>query len=193
MILTSIPNRLQKSRKNQWWQSKHHQKHKKNTTAPQKKLPSHESTSEKLLNHQSIFEKTAKLAPKKPPNHESTTEKTVGAKSSNPVQPPKPPTIEKMVEPISKRRLAWETTEEEGKTTIGAQHVHEFFNNLNTKQQWRELEKARQLDPSKLGFFKLMSENSKKLKMAILASMSSKEDASMRKQTYVPSRLNAQE
>jgi hypothetical protein len=97
-----------------------------------------------------------------------------------------------MVEPISKRRLACETTEE-GKTTIGAQHVHEFFNNLNTKQQWRELEKAKQLDPSKLGFFKLISENSKKLKMAILASMSSKEDASMRKQTYVPSGLNAQE
>jgi hypothetical protein len=32
-----------------------------------------------------------------------------------------------MVEPISKRKLAWETTEEEGKTMIGAQHVHEFF------------------------------------------------------------------
>jgi hypothetical protein len=74
------------------------------------------------------------------------------------VQPPKPPTINKMVEPISKRKLAWETTEEEGKTTIGAQHVHEFFSNLNTKQQQRELEKTKQLDPSKLGFFKLMSE-----------------------------------
>jgi hypothetical protein len=37
-----------------------------------------------------------------------------------------------MVEPISKRKLAWETTEEEGKTMIGAQHVHEFFQNLNT-------------------------------------------------------------
>jgi hypothetical protein len=49
------------------------------------------------------------------------------------VEPPKPPTIKKMVEPINKRKLAWETTEEEGKTTIGAQHVHEFFNNLNTK------------------------------------------------------------
>jgi hypothetical protein len=52
------------------------------------------------------------------------------------VQPPKlkkPPTIKKMVEPISKTKLAWETTEEEGKTMIGAQHVHEFFNNLNTK------------------------------------------------------------
>jgi hypothetical protein len=49
------------------------------------------------------------------------------------VQPPKPPTIKKMVEPISKRKLAWETTEEEGKITIVAQHVHEFFNNLNTK------------------------------------------------------------
>jgi hypothetical protein len=109
------------------------------------------------------------------------------------VQPPKPPTINKMVKPISKRKLAWETTEEEGKTTIGAQHVHEFFGNLNTKQQRRELEKTKQLDPSKLGFFKLMSENSKKLMMPILASMSSKEDVSMRKQTYVPSSLNAQE
>jgi hypothetical protein len=78
----------------------------------------------------------------------------------------------------------------EGKTTIGAQHVHEFFNNLNTKQQRRELEKTKQVDPSKLGFFKLMSENSKKL-MPILASTLSKEDASMRKQTYVPSGLNA--
>jgi hypothetical protein len=59
--------------------------------------------------------------------------KTIGAQCSNPVQPPKPPTIKKMVEPISRRKLAWETTEEEGKTTIGAQHVHEFFSNLNTK------------------------------------------------------------
>jgi flagellar motor switch protein FliG len=57
-----------------------------------------------------------------------------------------------MVEPISKRKLAWETTEE-GKTTIGVQHVHEIFNNLNTKQQRRELEKTKQVDPSKLGFF----------------------------------------
>jgi hypothetical protein len=37
-----------------------------------------------------------------------------------------------------------------------------------------------------------MSENNKKL-MPILASTSYKEDASMRKQTYVPSGLNAQE
>jgi hypothetical protein len=37
-----------------------------------------------------------------------------------------------------------------------------------------------------------MSENNKKL-MPILASTSSKEDASMRKQTYVPFGLNAQE
>jgi hypothetical protein len=97
-----------------------------------------------------------------------------------------------MVEPISKRKLAWETTEEEGKTTICAQHVHEFFNNLNTKQQRRELEKTKQVDPSKLWFSKLMSENNKKL-MPTLASTSSKEDASMRKHTYVPSGLNAQE
>jgi hypothetical protein len=69
------------------------------------------------------------------------------------MQPPKPPTIKKMVEPISKRKLAWETTEEEGKTTIGAQHVLEFFNNLNTKQQQKELEKTKQVDSSKLGLF----------------------------------------
>jgi hypothetical protein len=68
-----------------------------------------------------------------------------------------------MIEPISKRKLAWDTTEEEGKTTIGAQHVHEFFNNLNTKQQRRELEKTKQLDLSKLGVFKLMSENNENL------------------------------
>jgi hypothetical protein len=85
-----------------------------------------------------------------------------------------------MVEPISKRKLPCETTKEDGKTTIGAQHVHELFNNLNTKQQQRELKKTKQVDPSKLGVFKLMSENSKKL-MPILASTSSKEDASMRK------------
>jgi hypothetical protein len=97
-----------------------------------------------------------------------------------------------MVEPISKRKPAWETTEEEGKTTIGAQHLHDFLNNLNTKQQRRELEKTKQLDPSKLEFFKLMSVNSKKLMMPILASTSSKEDVSMRKQTYIPSGLNAQ-
>jgi hypothetical protein len=96
-----------------------------------------------------------------------------------------------MVEPIRKRKLAWETTEEEGKTMIGAQHVHEFFSNMNTKQQRRELEKTKQLDPSKLGFFKLKSENNKKLMMPILASTSYKEDASMRKHTYVPSDLNA--
>jgi hypothetical protein len=70
--------------------------------------------------------------------------------------------------------------------------VHEFFNNLNTKQQRRELEKTKQVDPSKLGFFKLMSENNKKL-MPVLASTSSKEDVSMSKQTYVASGLNAQE
>jgi hypothetical protein len=98
-----------------------------------------------------------------------------------------------MVEPISKRKLAWETPEEEGKTMIGAQHVHEFFNDLNTKQQWRELKKTKQLDPLKLGCFKLMSENIKKLMMPILVSTSSKEDVSMRKQTDVPSGLNAQE
>jgi hypothetical protein len=70
--------------------------------------------------------------------------------------------------------------------------VHEFFNNLNTKQQQRELEKTKQVDPAKLGFFKLMSDNSKKL-MPILALMLSKEDVSMSKQTYVASGLNAHE
>jgi hypothetical protein len=70
--------------------------------------------------------------------------------------------------------------------------VHEFFNNLNTKQQRRELEKTKQVDPAKLGFFKLMSENSKKL-MPILVPTLSKEDASMSKQTCVASGLNAQE
>jgi hypothetical protein len=78
--------------------------------------------------------------------------------------------------------VAWETTEEEGKTMIGAQHVHKFINNLNTKQQRRELEKTKQVDPAKLGVFKLMSENNKKL-MPILVSTSSKEDVSMSKQT----------
>jgi hypothetical protein len=102
-----------------------------------------------LKNRETTAEETTQ---KKPPSHESTTEKIVGAQSSNPVQPPKPPTVKKMVEPINKRKLAWETTEE-GKTTIGAQHVHEFFSNLNTKQQQRELEKTKQLDPSKLGVF----------------------------------------
>jgi hypothetical protein len=58
------------------------------------------------------------------------------------VQPPKLKkalTIKKIVEPISKRKLAWEMTEEEeeedeeeeeeeeGKMTISNQHVHEFF------------------------------------------------------------------
>jgi hypothetical protein len=118
------------------------------------------------------------LKQKKPPSHESTTEKSPGALSSNLVQPPKqkkPTTIKKMVEPISKRKLAWETIEEEGKMMIGAQHVREFFNNLNTKQQRRELEKTKNVDPGKLGFFKLMSENNKKM-MPIMVSMSSKED-----------------
>jgi hypothetical protein len=70
--------------------------------------------------------------------------------------------------------------------------VHDFFNNLNTKQQQTELEKTKQVDLAKLGVFKLMSENSKKL-MPILASTSSKEDASMSKQTYVAFGLNAHE
>jgi hypothetical protein len=51
------------------------------------------------------------------------------------VHPPKqkkPPTIKKMIEPINKRKLAWERTEE-GKTTIDGQLVHEF-SNLSTKQ-----------------------------------------------------------
>jgi hypothetical protein len=63
---------------------------------------------------------------------------------------------------------------------------------MNTKQQRRELEKTKQVDLAKLGVFKLMSDNNKKL-MSILAPTSSKEDASMRKQTYVASGLNAHE
>jgi hypothetical protein len=65
------------------------------------------------------------------------------------VQPPKlkkPPTIKKMVEPISKRKLAWEMTEEEGKMTIGAQHVHEFFQQSEYKtatEGAREAQKSR--------------------------------------------------
>jgi hypothetical protein len=39
MILTSIPNHLQKSRKNQWWQSKRHQKHKKHRSTTEKNRP----------------------------------------------------------------------------------------------------------------------------------------------------------
>jgi hypothetical protein len=57
-----------------------------------------------------------------------------------------------MFEPISKRKLSWETSEG-GETTIGAQHVYEFFNNLNTKQQQRELEKTKKVDLGKLEFF----------------------------------------
>jgi hypothetical protein len=57
-----------------------------------------------------------------------------------------------VVETVRKRKLAWETAEEDGKTTIGVQHVHEFFNNLNTKQQQRELEKTKNVDPTILGF-----------------------------------------
>jgi hypothetical protein len=75
----------------------------------------------------------------KPPNNKSTTKKTAGAQSSkvekitktrktqlkklpvqssNTMQPPKqkkPPTIKKMVEPISNRKLAWEMIEEKEK------------------------------------------------------------------------------
>jgi hypothetical protein len=51
----------------------------KTTKAPQKKLPSHQST----------IEKTLKAPQKKPPSHESTTEKTTKAQSSSVVQPPK--------------------------------------------------------------------------------------------------------
>jgi hypothetical protein len=63
---------------------------------------------------------------------------------------------------------------------------------LNTKQQRRELEKTKQVDLGKLWFFKVMSENNKKL-MPILALMSSKEDVSMSKQNYVTSCFNAHE
>jgi hypothetical protein len=57
-----------------------------------------------------------------------------------------------MVEPISKRKLAWEMIEG-GETMIGAQHVHEFFNNLNTKQQRRELKKTKKSRSGKTWVF----------------------------------------
>jgi hypothetical protein len=82
-----------------------------------------------------VFQRSATTKAEKPPSHESTTEKNAGAHSSNPVHPPKqkkPPTIKKMIEPINKRKLAWERTEE-GNTTIDGQLVHEF-SNLSTKQ-----------------------------------------------------------
>jgi hypothetical protein len=170
--MTSDPNHVQKSGKNQWRQTKRHQKQKKHQSTAEKNHPATKAHQKKLRNHY-----------RKPPSHESTTEKIVRAQSSNPVQPPKlkkPQMIKKMVEPISKKKVAWETTEEERKTTIGAQHVHEFFNNLNTKQQRRELEKTKKVDSAKLGFLKLMSENSKKL-MPILALTSSNEDTRAKK------------
>jgi hypothetical protein len=101
-----------------------------------------------------------------------------------------PPTLKKMVEPISKRKLAWETTEEEGKTTIGVQHMH--FQQSEYKTATEGAREDQKVDRTKHGFLKVMSENSKKL-MPILVSMSSKEDASMSKQTYVASGLNAHE
>jgi hypothetical protein len=121
MILTSIPNHLQKSRKNQWRQSKRHQKQKKHrstaekTAQPQKHIkktaqpPKHTRKNRETTAEETTTEKPSQKKPlqKKPPSHESSTEKIVGAQCSNPVQPPKPPTIKKMVEPISKRKLAW--------------------------------------------------------------------------------------
>jgi hypothetical protein len=87
--------------------------------ASSKAEKNHQSTAEKTTQPPKHNRKTAK-APKKPPSHQSIIEKTASAQSSNVVQPPKhkkPPMINKTVEPISKRNLAWETTEE-GKTTI---------------------------------------------------------------------------
>jgi hypothetical protein len=104
MILTSIPNHLQKSRKTNGGKASAI-KSRKNTKAPQKKLLRHQSTSEKPPSHQSTLENITKLLQKKPPSHESTTEKTVGTQSSNPVQPPKlkkPPTIKKWLSPSTK-------------------------------------------------------------------------------------------
>jgi DNA-nicking Smr family endonuclease len=116
MILTSIPNHLKKAEKTNGGKA--------STIKSRKK---HRNTTEKIVQPRKHTRKTAqppmhirktakppqkKPSQKKPPSHESTTEKTVGAQSSNPVQPPKPPTVEKMVEPISKRKLPWETTAE---------------------------------------------------------------------------------
>jgi hypothetical protein len=98
--------------------------------------------------------------------------------------------IKKMVQPISKRKLAWETTEEEGKTAIDAQHVYEFFNNMNTRIETKGAREDQTSSSGQTWVFKLMSENNKKL-MPIVASTLSKEDVLMSKQTYVASGLNA--
>jgi hypothetical protein len=131
--MTSIPNHLQEAEKTNGSKASAI-KSRKNTKAPQKKPPSHKSTIEKTTRAQSS-NPVQPLKQKKPPSHKSKTEKSLRAQSSNPVQPPKqkkPTTIKEMVEPISKRKLAWKALEEEGKMTIGAQHVLEFLNNLNT-------------------------------------------------------------
>jgi hypothetical protein len=94
MILTSILNHLQKSRKNQCRQSKHHQKKKK-----------HKTTAEKTAQPPKHIRKNRETHRK---NHLATKaqpKKNVEAQSSNPVQPPKqkkPPMIKKMVEPTTK-------------------------------------------------------------------------------------------
>jgi hypothetical protein len=114
MILTSIPNHLKKAEKTNGGKA--------STIKSRKK---HRNTTEKIVQPRKHTRKTAQ-----PPKH---NRKNCRSTIFQPSEPPKPPTVEKVVEPISKRKLAWETTAEEGKTTIGAQHVHEFFNNLNTK------------------------------------------------------------
>jgi hypothetical protein len=88
MILTSIPNHLKKAEKTmaakqapskQKKTPKHRRKNRPTTKAHQKNNPATKAHQKKPRNNRR----------KKPSSHESTTEKTVGAQSSNPMQPPK--------------------------------------------------------------------------------------------------------
>jgi hypothetical protein len=78
MILTSISNHLQKSRKNQRWQSERHQKQ-KNTKAPQK---NHSTTKAHQKNCETTTEKTAKPPKHIRKNRETTTEETIIEKTT---------------------------------------------------------------------------------------------------------------
>jgi hypothetical protein len=106
--------------------SQHHRKNLPDTKAYQKKPRNHRRRNHSKRNHHRKNHLATKAQPKKPSEHNLPTQ----CNHQNHQR-------KKMVEPISKRKLAWETIEKEGKTTIGAQHVHEFFINLNTKQQQR--------------------------------------------------------
>jgi hypothetical protein len=143
MAAKQAPSKVEKTpkhRRNNRPGTKAHQKNRPATKAHQEKPRIHHTRNHCRRNHLAT-----KSQPKKPSEHSLPTQCTTKAE--------KPLTIKKIVEPISKRKLAWEMTEEEGKTTIDAQHVLEFFNNLNTKQQRRELEKTKQVDPAKTWVF----------------------------------------